>query len=290
MVIDEADTMFEKGFGDDVKSLIATMVKSCKNQKRDYQLAVVSATLPKLVLQTLESRFPDLVRITTPSLHKALPKCKQYFVDLKDYKGNRTLGLLDVLRQFEQRSTASPKKKESDRILIFCNTRKSVTIVQAFLRERKIDCLSLYGGIPCTHQPPASPEQIHAFLYPSSDRVSANYDFSIPARVTTRSKVPVPVVEASEGEELAAETHPLESTSLPKILICTDIASRGLDTTSVNHVIMYDFPVAALDYLHRCGRTARAGQSGVVTSLLGKKDRTLAERIRRSIRTNTVLS
>lgn len=43
------------------------------------------------------------------------------------------------------------------------------------------------------------------------------------------------------------------------VLSCTDVGSRGLDTTLVNHVVNYDFPLYAVDYLHRIGRTGRLG-------------------------------
>ena len=45
-------------------------------------------------------------------------------------------------------------------------------------------------------------------------------------------------------------------------LICTDMASRGLDFPHVSHVIHYDFPKSISDYLHRAGRTGRARKSG----------------------------
>lgn len=47
-----------------------------------------------------------------------------------------------------------------------------------------------------------------------------------------------------------------------KILLSTDLSSRGLDLTDINTVIMYDFPSSTVDFLHRAGRTARAGKSG----------------------------
>ncbi|KAK9507247.1 hypothetical protein O3M35_007151 [Rhynocoris fuscipes] len=43
------------------------------------------------------------------------------------------------------------------------------------------------------------------------------------------------------------------------ILSCTDVASRGLDTTNVKHILNYDFPIYMADYIHRCGRTGRCG-------------------------------
>lgn len=65
------------------------------------------------------------------------------------------------------------------------------------------------------------------------------------------------------------------------ILISTDLASRGLDMgATVEHVILYDFPRNTIDYLHRIGRTARAGAAGVVTAFLGKSDQALASTIR----------
>ena len=64
-----------------------------------------------------------------------------------------------------------------------------------------------------------------------------------------------------------------------KYLICTDIASRGIDAKGINHVVMFDFPVNAIDYLHRAGRTARAGCGGRVTSLIDKKNDCVAKYI-----------
>jgi len=47
------------------------------------------------------------------------------------------------------------------------------------------------------------------------------------------------------------------------IMICSDVAARGLDISGVSHVFNYDVPFGAEDYIHRIGRTGRAGKSGV---------------------------
>lgn len=57
-----------------------------------------------------------------------------------------------------------------------------------------------------------------------------------------------------------------------KILVTTDVASRGLDIASVTHVINFDMPKHTEEYVHRVGRTGRAGNKGNAVSLVGPKD------------------
>lgn len=70
------------------------------------------------------------------------------------------------------------------------------------------------------------------------------------------------------------------------VLVCTDAAARGLDIPNVSHVIQAEFASSAVDFLHRIGRTARAGQSGIVTSLYTDSNRDLVAAVRQAVKTS----
>ena len=64
-----------------------------------------------------------------------------------------------------------------------------------------------------------------------------------------------------------------------KFLVATDVAARGLDVKGITHVINFDLPMAAEDYIHRIGRTGRGGSTGTAVSLVGPKDWEVLSRI-----------
>jgi ATP-dependent RNA helicase DeaD len=57
-----------------------------------------------------------------------------------------------------------------------------------------------------------------------------------------------------------------------KVLVCTDVAARGLDIKGVSHIYNYDIPKESKQYIHRIGRTARAGEEGKAINLLSDRD------------------
>src|SRR5690606_9413807 len=68
-----------------------------------------------------------------------------------------------------------------------------------------------------------------------------------------------------------------------KVLVATDVAARGIDVASVTHVINFQLPRFAEDYVHRIGRTGRAGASGQALSFVGREDLFALRRIERLI-------
>ncbi|MDL2283853.1 DEAD/DEAH box helicase [Oxalobacter sp. OttesenSCG-928-P03] len=69
-----------------------------------------------------------------------------------------------------------------------------------------------------------------------------------------------------------------------KILVATDVAARGIDIPSITHVFNYDLPKFPEDYVHRIGRTGRAGKNGMAVSLVNHAENKNVKRIERFIK------
>jgi ATP-dependent RNA helicase RhlE len=71
-----------------------------------------------------------------------------------------------------------------------------------------------------------------------------------------------------------------------RVLVATDIAARGLDIDRLPHVVNYELPNVPEDYIHRIGRTARAGQDGHAVSLVCVDENKLLSDIERLLKTS----
>ncbi|MFZ5573600.1 MAG: DEAD/DEAH box helicase [Pseudomonadota bacterium] len=66
-----------------------------------------------------------------------------------------------------------------------------------------------------------------------------------------------------------------------RVLVATDVAARGIDVATISHVINFDLPRQAEDYVHRIGRTGRAGRTGIAVSFAGMREVGLVKNIER---------
>ncbi|KAG2501843.1 hypothetical protein HYH03_000341 [Edaphochlamys debaryana] len=230
LVIDEADTVFEQGWGAEVAQILAPL----RSKPGGCHVLLVSATLTKAVQRAIRELVPDAKEIKTSSLHKAVSGSTHQFLSLPP-GGNKLQLLSEVL---------SADSRRSQKALVFCNTVDSCRAVEHFAREQGLRCVCYHGDMP--------PDERQASM--------ASY--------------------AGAGAPSSASSPSSGPGSPQPIMIATDLAARGLDFPgTVDHVINFDFPSTPVDYLHRTGRTARAGSTGYITSIVSKKDRTLADRI-----------
>jgi ATP-dependent RNA helicase RhlE len=68
-----------------------------------------------------------------------------------------------------------------------------------------------------------------------------------------------------------------------RILVATDLASRGIHVQDIAHVINYDLPEVAENFIHRVGRTGRAGQRGVASTFFGREQRSELHQLERTL-------
>ncbi|KAJ3162484.1 hypothetical protein HDU86_004966 [Geranomyces michiganensis] len=249
LVIDEADTMTDEDFGPELDAILRSARTFATDLNRACQYVFVSATVPLTLSRMLDRHFPDIKRITTPNVHRTVPGLRQRFMRL-DGSTTKPAMLLDVLKR---------AVIDDDRIIVFCNTRKSCETAAAALREKGYDAHDISSNVEVR------------------DRTKALKSFTAE-----------PSAPAHEGSDQSEGEN--SGRRKPMILVATDIASRGLDTVNVGHVILYDFPQTAIDYLHRVGRTARNGAKGKATSIISKKERKLADKIEDDVRRRNVLT
>ena len=185
------------------------------------------------------SLFPDLKIHMTSGLHATVPSLRQRFLTINQPGNAKMQQVLQIIRD-----------QPTSRLLIFCNKLVKAEALHKFL------CDNLITSSPSSK-----------FDLTSADDFKKNFTV-LPSLF--HGHLP-PLQRASIIESFANGSI--------RTVICTDLAARGLDTPWVNHVINFDFPRSLQDYLHRAGRTARAGRGGVVTSFVTAKDRDLYEYI-----------
>ncbi|KAL6962556.1 DEAD-box ATP-dependent RNA helicase 39 [Sarracenia purpurea var. burkii] len=230
LVLDEADTMFDRGFGPDICKFLAPLKnRASKFDDKGFQTVLVSATMTKAVQTLIDEEFQGILHLRTSTLHKKIASARHDFIKLSGSE-NKLEALLQVLE---------PSLAKGNKVMVFCNTLNSSRAVDHFLNENQFSTVNYHGEVPAEQRV----ENLQKFKSDDGDCPT---------------------------------------------LVCTDLAARGLDL-NVDHVVMFDFPLNSIDYLHRTGRTARMGAKGKVTSLVTRKDLILATRIEEAIMKNESL-
>ena len=211
-VLDEADTMLDMGFFNDVQNIISKLPK-----KR--QTLLFSATMPAEIEVLAEAILtePKKVQIKAETVTIDLVNQSIYQLD----KSNKLSLLLNILT-----------KPEFEKVLIFCKTKYGADIIVKALETASITAASLHSGKT------------------QAVREEALQNFK-------------------------------ESTL--RVLVATDVAARGIDVDNITLVINYNLPEDPRNYIHRIGRTARAGKSGMAISFAVENDMRQLTNIENSI-------
>jgi ATP-dependent RNA helicase RhlE len=95
---------------------------------------------------------------------------------------------------------------------------------------------------------------------------------------------PVKVVHSNKGQNTRINAMNDFKDGKLRILVSTDVASRGIDVVNVSHVINFDVPIVYEDYVHRTGRTGRAFQEGIAMTLVTETEKYHIDKIEKIIR------
>ena len=100
------------------------------------------------------------------------------------------------------------------------------------------------------------------------------------------NKIGIPADSFHGSKSQNARQRVLQSFKSPKprVLVATDIAARGLDIDNITHVVNYDMPVEPENYVHRIGRSARAGMTGVAVSFCSGEEVSILREVERLTR------
>ncbi|KAI4250580.1 MAG: hypothetical protein L6R40_000180 [Gallowayella cf. fulva] len=262
LVIDEADSLLDRSFAPSTSAVIDKATPSLR------QLILCSATIPRSLDNYLRTRFPDIRRLVTPNLH-AIPRRVQLGVvdvDKEPYRGNKNLACADTIWSIGKQAaehvishtpgTQQTERIDIKRILVFVNEREKTEEVAAYLNSKGIDTIALNRDTPeKRHQ-----ETLGAFTSSSPETV----EITSPEDVVGPNYSP---------NRIAGRPVPKRHLPNTKVLVTTDLGSRGIDTLAVRHVILYDVPHSTIDFIHRLGRTGRMGRRGRGIVLVAKGDR-----------------
>lgn len=272
LVMDEADSLFDRSFSDTTCEIIDRAAPSLK------KLILCSATIPNSLDKFIDKRFPDCKRIVTPKLH-TIPRRVQLGavdIDKPPYRGDRDIACADVIWTLGKAVHEDLNLKNTVKhILVFVNEREKAEQLASFLTTKGIEAVALTRDTTEARQA----EILSTFT--SVDRVEGSTKFEGSRRPNPAKKLFmdfVPFEEAStpipsgSGKVPPTKTARRHLTDV-KVLVTTDLGSRGVDTLAVRHVILYDVPHTTIDFVHRLGRMGRMNRRGRGIVLMGGKDR-----------------
>ncbi len=91
-------------------------------------------------------------------------------------------------------------------------------------------------------------------------------------------------IHGNKAQNLRTRTLESFKSGRTRVLVATDVAARGLDVDGISHVINFDIPMEPESYIHRVGRTGRAGASGIAVSFCDSDERSLLRQVERLLR------
>ncbi|KNC82111.1 hypothetical protein SARC_05600 [Sphaeroforma arctica JP610] len=250
LVLDEADLLLSPSMLPSVQALLADIGHT-------PQTILAAATLPtagtKSLDNTVNRMFPKAVRLSTEGWHRTVSHLAQVMVRVRDE--DKAALIADVLK----RHMVSP-------------------IVQAdFVHIKQL------GNAASANQPKgvrASTSMPRVLVFANTAQSAEDVYRALDKELQYAGKAHVcALLHGQQDSEHRSKAWASFLKGEVSVLVCTDVAARGLDVDDIDLVVQYDFALNAVDYLHRVGRTARNGKQGVAVNLVNVADEARASAI-----------
>ncbi|KAI5295837.1 ATP-dependent RNA helicase dbp10 [Ascosphaera acerosa] len=242
VVFDEADRLFEMGFAAQLTEIMHGLPTS-------RQTLLFSATLPKSLVEFARAGLqePTLIRLDAES--KISPDLQSAFFTVKS--SQKEGALLYLLHDVIKIPTGETENAERIR-------QQSRNDTKAKKRKRPDGIVDKHSESPTAHSTIIFVATKHHVDYVTSIIREAGFAVSYAYGSLDQTARKIQVQNFRSG--------------LSHILVVTDVAARGIDIPILANVVNYDFPSQAKIFVHRVGRTARAGRKGWSYSLIRDSD------------------
>ena len=244
LVCDEVDILL--GGASLFAEQVAPLKAACPESTR---WVLVTATLPTEVYYQLEPLFPGLVAALGPGLHRTAPGVTEQIVDCS---GGDEITEESGVRRKSAALFAAIQELRASRTIVFCNKIETCRKVENFLNRT------------FTSEDNATVLPYHTAIETAQREINLKKFLLPPGQKDFRKG------GGGRGSRYQGGIGTGEDSNLERlVLVCTDRASRGVDSAFVDHVVLFDFPRDPSEYVRRVGRTARgAGGQGLVTVLV----------------------
>jgi ATP-dependent RNA helicase MSS116, mitochondrial len=238
-VLDEADRLLDIGFAPDIKEIESYMPN---RNERDRQTLMFSATIPKTVVGLVRDILKDdfkFIRASDPDeqpTHERIPQKVVYLPGLQ----NLMPAITEIAVKAVEANRNNPQENKPFKAIIFMRSLSEVALLKKWLDNLRDTTSGGPGSMFGKH--PLSPAKVYEM---SSSLTQRERSFN------------------TDGFRRAESG----------ILVCSDVAARGMDFPDVSHVIQTHYPQSIDQYIHRVGRTGRAGKDGIGYLLLQSGDR-----------------
>ncbi|KAF7504176.1 hypothetical protein GJ744_002595 [Endocarpon pusillum] len=228
-VLDEADRLLDIGFAPDIAEIQSFMPR---RQERARQTLMFSATVPKEVVSLVRSTLrPDFKFVRTVAAdetptHDGIPQHVSFLRGLE----NQLPALLELAKRAIEANKHDPENNLPFKAIVFFNSTSEVALAHQVMQNMR----------------------------------SAGAEGPARSMFAKHPLEPCSVLEMHGKLTQQERTHysQLFRNAESALLLSSDVTARGLDFPNVSHVIQFGLPRSADDYVHRLGRTGRAGKPG----------------------------